>query len=104
MQSNINRAVQFMPFDALSGFKEALKEVERIVANKKELSEDYFEYLNDKIKQIKIGDNIKIKYYYNLEYIESFGIIKKIDYINKVIYLMNTKIPIDDIVDIDIIK
>ena len=34
-----NRAKQFMPFDALKGFREALEEKERILVPKRELSE-----------------------------------------------------------------
>lgn len=35
------RAKQFMPFDALTGFREALREKERLVENEKEtLKED----------------------------------------------------------------
>ena len=33
-----NRAKQFMPFDALKGFREALAEKERVTVPKKELS------------------------------------------------------------------
>ena len=36
----INRAKQFMPFDALKGFKEALREKERKVDSQRELSKE----------------------------------------------------------------
>ncbi len=35
-----NRAKQFMPFDALKGFREALAEKERLTASKRKLSEE----------------------------------------------------------------
>ena len=35
-----NRAKQFMPFDALKGFREALAEKEKLLVPKKELSEE----------------------------------------------------------------
>ena len=34
------RAKQFMPFDALKGYKEAIKEKQKVIVEKKELSED----------------------------------------------------------------
>lgn len=51
-----DRAKQFMPFDALKGYREALKERERIKAPKRDLSEDYMEELDRKFHQIKKND------------------------------------------------
>ena len=80
--------------------QEALKRVKKIKEDKKILSEDLNDNLNNKFNYLKIGDNVLIKYYYNIEYIETSGIIKKIDYNNKYIYLMNSIINIEDIIDI----
>ena len=102
MQSNINRAKLFNPFDALKGLQEALRQQEKIIENKIELGEDLEITLNKKISNLKKGDNITIKYYYELQYIETSGIVKRIDKIEKTIYLLNTKIFFDDIIDIEI--
>lgn len=96
-----NRASQFMPFDALKGYREALEQVEKIVENKKQLDFDYLNELDKKLKQIKINDKVYIKYYYNYEYNESIDIVKKIDYINKNITFKNIKIDVDDILNIE---
>lgn len=102
MQNNLDRAKQFLPFDALKGFRKALEEKEKIVENKKSLDDDYFKELDIKIKNLKRGMNIRIKYYNELEYIETIGIIKKIDMNNKYIYILNSKIDFDNILDIEI--
>lgn len=96
----VDRAKLFLPFDALKGLQEHLRMVEKCVEDKVILSDDIYDDLNDKFNSLKIGDNILIKYYYNLEYIESSGMIKKIDYNNRNIYLMNSIISIDDIINI----
>ena len=44
------RARIFMPFDALTGFKEALKEKEKVHIARKELSDEVNEELSMKIK------------------------------------------------------
>ena len=100
MQNNIDRAVQFQSFDALKGFKEALLEVERIVDEKKNLSEETFKELDLKLSKLKKGDKVIIKHYYNLEYIETHGIIKKVELIYHKLYLKNCIISFDDIIDI----
>ena len=99
----VDRAKLFLPFDALKGLQEHLRMVEKCVEDKVILSDDLYDDLNDKFNSLKVGDNILVKYYYNLEYIESSGIIKKIDYYSKNIYLMNGIISIDDIIDIKVI-
>lgn len=104
MPNNIDRASQFIPFDALKGFKEALKIVERNIERKKELSEDLFEDINTKLKLLKKGDKVNIKYYYQVEYIDTVDRINKIDYKVRKIYLFNSIIDFDDIFSIELLN
>lgn len=82
-----SRAKQFLPFDALSGFKEALKEKEIKKEAKIELSEDSLQELENKLNELEKGSIIKLTYYKNNRYIETIGIITKIDYLRKKIIL-----------------
>lgn len=104
MQNNVSRAKQFMPFDALKGLQDALRLQEKIIENKIELGEDIEIELNKKISSLVKGDNVNIKYFYGIEYIETSGIVKRVDEINKNIELLNTKINFDDILDIEILE
>lgn len=101
MQNNLDRAKQFLPFDALKGFRKALEEKEKIYENKKDLSDDYFNNLDIKIKNVKKDMNVRIKYYRDLEYIETTGVVRKIDSLSRYIVLLNSKISFDDILDIE---
>ncbi len=101
MQNNINRASQFQPFDSLKGFKEALSKMEENKEEKKYLNDDLYQKLNNRLQELKIGDDITIEYYNNLEYIKTIGKLKKIDYHNKIIYVANSKISLNDIIDIN---
>ena len=102
MQSEVDRASQFLPFDALKGFKEAILLKEKKEENKKILFDDFNDILNLKLKKIKKGDIIKIKFFYNLEYIETVSEVKEINYSFKYLLLSNSKIYFDDILDITI--
>lgn len=104
MENKDFRAKQFLPFDALKGFYEAIGYENIIRKNKKVLSEDIFNNLNKKISSIHKGDNITIKYYFNFDYVETTGIVKKIDNINKKIYILNSVIDFDDIIDLNLYK
>jgi hypothetical protein len=95
------RAKIFMPFDALKGFKEALKEKEKIVVERIELSEEEKDKLIYKLDNLKKGLLIKIVYYNNLEYIELKGIVSMINAQSKVITIVNKKIRVEDILSLE---
>ncbi|HHU56573.1 MAG TPA: YolD-like family protein [Acholeplasmataceae bacterium] len=95
------RKGKWQPFDALSGYKESLQQVEneRKKIPKPILSEDMLEELNYKIQSV-LNCDIVIKYYYR-GYINSVeGRIKKIDTINRELYIDDKKIKINNIIDI----
>lgn len=100
--SRNDRAKQFLPFDALKGFKEALREKEIEYVEKRELSEELLEELSKKIREIEKSDNVRIIYYINKQYKEIIGRVQEINIINSKITLYeNTKINFNDIIEIE---
>lgn len=97
---NKERARIFMPFDAIAGFREGLENACKKCNTKKSISEEMEFELNEKLKELKKGDKVKITYYYNIDYNEIIGNVKKIDNIYKEIILENAKITFDDILDV----
>lgn len=95
-----HRAKQFMPFDALKGFREALAEKERIVVPKRELSEEQKVELDFKLHQIKKRDMITVEYFQNGEYVQVTGMVSRMDTTSKVLKIVNTKISFDNISDL----
>ena len=98
--SREERAKQFMPFAALKGYPEALEKKERAVVSKAELSEEYAEILDIKLKQISQNDIITIIYFCNGEYLKKTGMVSRIDETARILKVVNTKILFDDIYDI----
>lgn len=107
-----NRAAQFAPFSALTGYEDAVKETARITDSKKILSEGIKEIINEKINYIKnnlktIGE-VNITYFLKDKkktggkYTTITDLVKKIDINNCLIYLRRgTIISFDDISNID---
>ncbi len=106
-----DRAAQFAPFSALTGYEESIKEVSRLTDKKKELSDDEKMIINDHL--IQIQENIVKKNIYEItyfikdekktggKYLTINGIVKRIDDINKKIIMNdNKKIAFDDILSI----
>ena len=97
-----NRAKQFMPFDALTGFREALEAKEKIVVPRMELSEEYKEELDEKMRGITKRSMVSIVHFVKGEYIKTMGLVSKIDINDRMIQIVNEKIMFDDIYDIEI--
>lgn len=89
IMTRASRAKQFLPFDALPGFKEALKEKEIKKEAKIELAEDSLQELESKLNELEKGSIIKLIYYKNNRYIETIGTVAKIDYMRKKIILIH---------------
>lgn len=98
-----NRAKQFLPFDALSGLKEALREKEIEYEEKMELEEDQNEILSRVLENLSSGQIIKIKWYENYKYVVTLGRIENLDYKNRLIRIKNKEIEFKNIDDITLL-
>ena len=98
--SREDRAKQFMPFAALKGYPEALQKKEKVVVPKVELTEEYAQMLDQKLKQVSKNDIITVIYFCNGEYLKKTGMVSRIDETARVLKVVNTKILFDDIYDI----
>lgn len=101
-KTRASRAQIFQSFDALKGFREILKEKERIIVPKKILSEDDLAELDCKVHQIKVGMMVKVTYYDNNQYIQIEGKVSKINLDTKMIQIVKTKLDLKNVIDISI--
>lgn len=113
--SRMNRAAQFAPFAALTGYEESIRETARFTDKKRELSEDDIEEINAKLnfiqEHIKERPEVTITYFQpdarkdGGEYITVTGRIRRIDEVNEVLILEGEMIVlIDKIIDVNIKK
>ena len=63
-----DRAKLFVPFDALKGLQEILRQKEMEIEERKELSEESLMELQEELDKIDIGSYVTIKYYKNNKY------------------------------------
>ena len=95
--SPADRAKQFMPFDPLKGFREALKQKEKIIVDKVELSDEAKEELDRVLHQINKNDMVTVVYFKDHEYLQITGLVSRFDVSAKILKVINTKIKFDDI-------
>ena len=110
--TNIDRAAQFSPFAALTGYDAAIKETARLTVEKVELNEDIKDALSDRLQiiaeRIKEHPEITITYFQpdakknGGAYATSIGTVQKIDEYDRIVVMTDgTAIPIDEIISID---
>lgn len=98
--SREDRAKQFMPFAALKGYPEALRKMERVVVPKMQLTEDYAQELDRRLHLISVGDMVTVVWFCKNEYVRTTGLVSRLDPDSRILAVVNTKIPLDDIFDI----
>lgn len=98
--SREERAKQFLPFAALKGYPAALRRKEKIVVPKVEFSEDYQERLDRRLRRIRVQGVVTAVYFREGEYLKVTGMVSRIDRTARVLKIVNTKIPFDDLYDV----
>ena len=75
------RAKQFMPFDALTGLREAIAAKERVIEPRRYPSEDAIAEINAKLLDLHKGQIITVVYYgdYEKRYLQVTGPVMKVD-------------------------
>lgn len=107
-----DRAAQFSPFAALTGYEDAIQETGRQTEGKIEVDEEALSSLNMKfqflIDRMEDMPEVTLTYFKPDErkadgvYVEVTGSVKKIDDFGRLIVMRNgTKIPMDDILSIE---
>lgn len=110
-QMSLNdRAAQFSPFAALTGFEEETDETARLTESKKYLDESQKEYISYMLNQIMASEDKSVIITYFVadgkkeggSYQLISGKIKKIDMLEKMIYMeTGEKIELENIFEID---
>ena len=107
-----DRAAQFAPFAALTGYDAAIKETGRLTDEKIEMDEEALNILNMKFQILvdSLDDEPEVTFTYfkpderkaGGAYIEVTGTVKKVDDFERLIIMQNgTKMPMDDILNIE---
>ena len=110
--SLLDRAAQFSPFAALTGYDDAVEETARLTDTRLELSEDMKTVLNEKMQMILDNADsepvVTITYFVPDKkksggaYVDITGIVKEIDEYERCIVMTDKrKIPIEQIREID---
>lgn len=110
--SMMDRAAQFSPFAALTGYHAAIREAGRLTDEKIEMDEETLSILNMKFHILidSLDDEPEVTFIYfktdkrkaGGAYVKMTGAVKRVDDFERLIVMQNgTKIPMDDILSIE---
>ena len=97
--SKEERARQFLPFNALTGYYEMILKKQRVTEPKKELSSDEIDALSKKLQELHRCDRATVTYYDTDAYVSQTGSVTDIDF--HTLTLVKTKISFEDIFRIE---
>lgn len=109
-----DRAAQFAPFAALTGYEDAVAETARLTDGRRELTEDEINELNARLCELKdtLSDrpNVKITYFLpdtkksGGRYVTKIGAVRIIDsYENTLVFTDGERISIGDLHDVNFV-
>lgn len=104
------RSAQFAPFSALTGYEDEVRETGRITENRIELSEEQKENISHKLHNaLDNKEKVKVTYFIKDskknggKYIEKIGVLKKYDFVKKMIIFEDKMlVPIEDVTNIEV--
>lgn len=101
-KNKLNRAAQFMPFEALNGLGDELRkrEEEHTKTAKRELDEESKLAISEMLAKIQKGDMVSVVLYLNGHYITTIGKVDEIEHLKEFISVEYMRINFDDIYEI----
>ncbi len=98
--AHADRAQQFMPFSALTGYYELVEARARTREPFHELTEDEAAALDRRMARVARGAMVDITYYDRDAYVRRRGMVSRIDEVERAIWVVKERIPFDMIRDI----
>lgn len=94
-----DRAVQFAPFDALSGYSAMIAGLKEKTEDRRILSDEAAEALSQRLSETKKGDVVRLKYYdeASKKYRVLAGEVRDIDFVFRTLKIGKKVILFDDI-------
>ena len=81
-----------------------MRQKEREKCEKLELDESKVDEILKKLSEIKIADEVRVSYHDGFTYVKTSGLVSDVNFKDKTLMIVKTKIRFDDINRIEIVK
>lgn len=99
-----DRAAQFMPFAALRGYYELLRQEARVPEPRHELTDEEAAALSQVVARVRKRQLVRARYYDRDAYVNLTGCVSHVDLAARELWIVKTKISLDDISDLEILE
>lgn len=96
-----DRAQQFMPFAALRGYYDLIRERERTVEPRRALTDEQALALSQAFARLKRRQMARVVHYDGEGYVTTHGMVTDIDEAARILTVVRTHIPFDDIFELE---
>ena len=95
------RARQFMPFAALRGYYDLIRERERVPEERRDLTEEDIERLSGVLGGLKKGQMVRARYYDRDAYVTREGVVTRIDPVAHELTVVTTVVRFEDLLELE---
>ena len=99
-----DRAKIFSSFNPLSTLERALRQKEREKREKLELDESKVDEILKTVSELKIADEVRVSYHDGFTYVKTSGLVSDVNFKDKILMVVKTRIKFEDINRIEIVK
>ncbi|WP_139651231.1 hypothetical protein [Raoultibacter phocaeensis] len=96
-----DRAQQFIPFAALKGYYDLVRQRERTPEPRREQTEEHALRLSRKLAQVRKGSMVAVTHYDKDAYLTTRGIVTDIDTVFRTLTVVKKRMAFEDILDIE---
>lgn len=92
-----DRAAQFMPFAALTGYYDLVRERERVSEPRREPSEEEAARISEELAAVRKGRLVRVNHYERDAYVTTEGIVTRVDPVARELTVVRRRIGFDDV-------
>ena len=81
-----------------------MRQKEREKCEKLELDESKIDEILKTVSELKIADEVRVSYHDGFTYIKTSGLVSDVNFKNKILMIVKTKIKFEDINEVEIVK
>ena len=93
----VDRAAQFMPFAALSGYYDLVRECERVSEPRREPSEEEAARISAELAAVRTGQLVRVTHYERDAYVTTEGVVTRVDPVGRELTVVRRRIRFDDV-------
>lgn len=100
---HVDRAAQFMPFAALTGYYDLIRAQERIAEARRELSQEDVERISRELAHVRRGSLVRVTHYADGSYVTQEALVSRFDPVERELSIARARIRFEDVWSVEVL-